>query len=62
LFCLFKKQVVKEILLELVEKIKQLYVLPTLANCYYVTLSFDPWMSKGAYDIFPLVIKFLGAN
>jgi hypothetical protein len=43
----------------LVEKIKQLYVLLALADCYYVTTSFDLWMSKGAYDIYALVIKFL---
>jgi len=42
----------------LVEKIKKLYVLLALADCYYVT-SFDLWMSKGAYDIYALVIKFL---
>jgi len=44
---------------ELVEKTKQLYVLFALANYYFVT-SFDLWMSKGAYDIFSLVISFLG--
>jgi len=44
----------------LFEKIKQLYVLLSLADCYYVTTNFDLWMSKGAYDIYALVIKFLG--
>jgi hypothetical protein len=38
---LFKKQVTKEILLELVEITKQLYVLLVLANCYFITSSFD---------------------
>ncbi len=33
-----------------------------MANYYYVTTSFDLWMSKGAYDIYATVIKFLGAN
>jgi hypothetical protein len=42
------------------EKNKNLYILPTLIYFYFVT-SFDMWMSKGAYDIFALVIKFLGA-
>jgi hypothetical protein len=46
-------------LVELVEKIKQLYVLFALVDCYSVT-SFDLWMSKRAYDIFALVISFLG--
>jgi len=45
-----------------VEKTKQLYVLPTLADCYSVTTSFDLWMSKGAYDIFALVINFWGVH
>jgi hypothetical protein len=35
-----------------VEKTKQLYVLLALIDYYYVTRSFDLWMSKGAYDIF----------
>jgi hypothetical protein len=45
-----------------VEKTKLSYVLPTLAYCYSITTSFDLWMSKGAYDIFSLVINFLGAK
>jgi hypothetical protein len=45
-----------------VEKTKQLYVLPTLVVCYYVIASFDLWMSKEAYDIFALVINFLGVD
>ncbi len=51
----------REILLELVEKTKQLYILPTLAYCYFVT-SFDLWMSKGAYNFFALVINFWGVD
>jgi hypothetical protein len=46
----------------LVEKINQLFVLLTLANYCFVTSSFDLWMLKGAYDIFAIVIKFLGVN
>ncbi len=46
---------------ELIEKFKQLYVLLALVDyCYYVTTSFDLWMSKGAYDIHALVINYLG--
>ncbi len=41
------------------EKIKQLYVLPTLAYCYCVITSFDLWMSKVVYDIFVVVINLL---
>jgi hypothetical protein len=40
-----KKQFSYEILLKLVEKMKQLYVLPKLGN-YIFTTSFDLWMSK----------------
>jgi hypothetical protein len=44
--------------LELVEKIKQLYVLLVLAKFNFAT-SFDLWMSKGVHDIFAIVINFL---
>ncbi len=30
----------------------------TLAECHSTIVSFDLWMSKGAYDVFELVIKF----
>jgi hypothetical protein len=40
------------------EKTKQLYVLPTLVNCHYATISFDLCMSKVGHDIFALVINF----
>jgi hypothetical protein len=45
-----------------VENTKLSYVLPALAYCYSITTSFDLWMSKGAYDIFSLVINFLGVK
>jgi hypothetical protein len=41
------------------EKNKEEYVLPKLKQCYYVIASFDLWMSKGAHDVFALVISFL---
>jgi len=47
------------ILVDLVEKMKQEYVSPTLKQCYFATISFDLWMSKGAHDVFALVINFL---
>ncbi len=46
----------------LVEKTNQQYVLPTLANCFFAITSFDLWMSKGAYDVFALVINFLSSD
>jgi hypothetical protein len=57
---LFRKQFFQEILPNLVEKTKQVYVLPKLTNYISATTSFDMWMSKGAHDIFALVINLLG--
>jgi hypothetical protein len=45
-------------LVDLVEKTKQKYVLPKLKQCYSAT-TFDLWMSKGAHDVFTLVINFM---
>jgi hypothetical protein len=56
----FRKQNFQEILPDLEEKMKQIYVLPKLTNCIFATTSFGLWMSKGAHDIFVLVINFLG--
>ncbi len=50
------------ILLELVEKTKETYVLSLLNDCNYATTRFVLWMSKGARDVFVLVIIFLGSN
>jgi hypothetical protein len=44
------------------EKINQLYVLLALVECHYATIRFDFWMSKGAYDVFMLIIIFLGSD
>jgi hypothetical protein len=41
-----------------VKKTNQLYVLLALAEYHYVTVHFDLWMSKGAYDVFTMVIFF----
>jgi hypothetical protein len=54
-----KKQFSNELLPILVEKTRQLYVLPTLANCHFAITSFDLWMSKAGHDIFALMINFL---
>ncbi len=56
---LSKRQFSQEILLGLVEKTIQQYVLLALANYFSTTTSFDFWMSKGAYDVFALIINFL---
>jgi hypothetical protein len=35
------------------------FVLPYVNGVVFVTTTFDLWMSKGAFDIFALVINFL---
>jgi hypothetical protein len=54
-----KKLFSREDLVNLVEKTKQEYMLPKLKQCYSTTFSFDLWMSKGAHNVFALVISFL---
>jgi hypothetical protein len=48
-------------ILKLVEKTKQLYVLPTLTKYNFLT-SLDLWISKGTHHICALVINFLGVD
>ncbi len=57
-----KKTISQEILLGLVEKTSQMYVLLALIECHFVTTNFDLWMFKRTYDVFALVIKFLGSD
>jgi hypothetical protein len=57
---LSKKQNFQEILPNLVEKTKQVCVLPKLIGCISTMTSFDLWVSKGVNDIFVFVINFLG--
>jgi hypothetical protein len=47
------------VLPNLVENTKQKISLPKLVEYYYVTTSFDLWISRGTHDIFALVINFL---
>jgi hypothetical protein len=47
----FKKIIFQEVLLNLVEKTKQKYVLPKLAKWNIATTDFDLWMFQGAHDI-----------
>jgi hypothetical protein len=55
---LSKNQFSYELLFELVEKTKQLYVLTTLTECHFATISFDLCTLKVEHDIFALVIIF----
>jgi len=54
-----KKFFSQKALVNLVEKTKQEHMLPKLKQCYFATFSFDLWMSKGAHDVFAVVISFL---
>jgi hypothetical protein len=47
-------------LLNLVKKTKQNHVLPKLTNCIFATTIFDLWMFKATYDVFALVLNFMG--
>jgi hypothetical protein len=47
---------------ELVNTTMTKYVQPTLAKCLTTTYTFHLWMSKGAHDIFAVVINFLSTN
>ncbi len=53
-----RRQFSQDILLRLMEKTNELCVLLALEKCYYATKNFDLWMSKGANDVFKLMIKF----
>jgi hypothetical protein len=57
-----KKKVSQEVLVDLVEKTKQEYMFFKLKQCYYAAVSFHFWMSKGAHDVFALVISFLNGR
>jgi hypothetical protein len=57
---LFQKLFSNIVLLELVEKTKETYILPLLNDYSCGIANFDLWMSKGAHDVFILVIFFLG--
>jgi hypothetical protein len=47
----FKNFIFQEVLLHLLEKTKQKYVLPKLVKWNITTTHFDLWMFQGAYDI-----------
>jgi hypothetical protein len=35
-----------------------IYVQPELVDCLLTTYTFDLWMSKGAWDVFAIVVNF----
>jgi hypothetical protein len=59
LIFLSRRHFPQDILLGLVEKTNQLYIVLALIVSYSTTTNFDLWMSKGAYDVFASVINFL---
>jgi hypothetical protein len=54
-----RKTFSQEVLVDLAKNMKEIYVLPKLKQCYSTTTSFDLLMSKGAHDVFALVINIL---
>jgi hypothetical protein len=50
---------VDDVLSRLVEKTMLTYMHPALANYISTTCTFDLWMSKGAHDVFTIVVNFL---
>jgi hypothetical protein len=38
------------------------FVQPTLVECLIATCTFDLWMSKGAHDVFAMVVNFLSIS
>jgi hypothetical protein len=44
------------------EKTSHLYVFLALVECHFITTNFGFWISKGAYDVFTLIIIFLGSD
>jgi hypothetical protein len=59
---LSKKHFSQEILPRLMERTKQLHVLFALVECHSITSTFDLWVFEGAYDVFALIINFLGKD
>jgi hypothetical protein len=60
-FCIVfssKKTFNQNLLVDLIEKTKQKYVLPILTNCVFTSANFDIWMLKGMHDVFALVVNF----
>jgi hypothetical protein len=58
IFFASKKIISYELLLELVEKTKELYVLLALTLCHFAIASFDMWYQKVDKIFFALVINF----
>jgi uncharacterized protein YktA (UPF0223 family) len=52
----------EEVLTNLVENTKSLYVLLTLFDYLFTTTTFDLWMSMGAHEVFALVVNFINAD
>jgi capsule polysaccharide modification protein KpsS len=53
-----QKNFLNDVLMSFVEKAKQKYILLLLNNYIVIITSIDLWMSKGAHDIFALVLIF----
>jgi hypothetical protein len=57
-----RKIFVDDVFFGLVEKTMLTYVHLALANCILAICTFDLWMSKGAHDVFVVVVNFLSSK
>jgi hypothetical protein len=51
-----------EMLPNMVDKAKEICVIPTLVSCITCTCSFDLWMSRVGFDTFTIVVSFINAS
>jgi hypothetical protein len=51
-----------EMLPNMVEKAKEICVIPTLASCIICTCSFDLWMFHAGFDTFVSVVNFIDTS
>jgi len=51
-----------EVLPNMVEKTKEICVIPTFTSCIICTCSFDLWMSHVGFDIVAIVVSFINTS
>jgi hypothetical protein len=50
---------VSEMLLDMVEKTREICVIPTLVSCIIYTYSFELWVSCASFNTFVIVVSFI---
>jgi hypothetical protein len=56
------RQMVIKMLLDMVEKTRDICVIPTLTSCIICTCSFDLWMFCVDFDTFIIVVSFINIS